>query len=183
RVFTSKGRGVVVTGTLRGGPLRSAATLRHEPGGQGVRIRELQVHGVARERHGGGRTALNVAGIGADALRRGDVLTSGSSVRGTARMLVGRTASAPSSSPRTWLKAGSRLRLPLGTEQVDARVRRITALDGFAIVDLDRPAATFPGDRGLLREPGRGEVIGGVRGPATSPPRGVSPRRVTPERA
>jgi selenocysteine-specific elongation factor len=182
RLFTSKGRGVVVTGTLRGGPLRTGATLRHEPGGQAVRIRELQVHGVARERHGGGRTALNVAGIGADALRRGDVFTSGSSVRGTARMLVGRTASAPSSSPRTWSKAGSRLRLHLGTDQVDARVRRITGLDGFAILDLDRPAATFSGDRGLLREPGRGEVIGGVRVLDTSPPRGISRRRMTPER-
>src|SRR6478672_1741539 len=48
RVFTSKGRGVVVTGTLRGGSIRAGETLRHEPGGETARVRELQVHGVAR---------------------------------------------------------------------------------------------------------------------------------------
>jgi len=65
---------------------------------------------------------------------------------------------------------------------VDARVRRIAGVDGFAILDLDRPTATFSGDRGLLREPGHGEVIGGVDLLDTSPPRGISRRRMTPER-
>ena len=182
RVFTSKGRGVVVTGTLRSGSLRTGGTLRHEPGGQAVRIRELQVHGVAREGHGGGRTALNVAGLGSDELRRGEVLTVGPRLRGSARVLVARASSAPSASPRAWPNAGSRLRLHLGTDQVDARVRRMAGVDGFAVLDLDRPTATFPGDRGLLREPGRGEVIGGVNVLDGSPPRGISRRRMTPER-
>jgi selenocysteine-specific elongation factor len=182
RVFTSKGRGVVVTGTLRGGSLRAGETLRQEPSGRAVRIRELQVHGGARDSHGGGRTALNVAGVGAEELHRGDVLTLGPHVRGSARILVARTSVAPSASQRTWPKAGSRLRLHLGTDQVDARVRRIAGIDGFAILDLDQPTATFPGDRGLLREPGRGEVIGGVRVLDTSPPRGISRRRMTRER-
>ena len=182
RVFTSKGRGVVVTGTLRGGTLRAGETLRHEPGGQAVRIRELQVHSTAREAHGGGRTALNVAGVGAEELRRGDVLTTDPRVRGTARVLVARTSPAPSGSLRAWPRAGSQLRFHLGTDQVDARVRRIGAVEGFAILVLDRPTATFSGDRGLLREPGRGEVIGGVRVLDASPPRGISRRRMTPER-
>ena len=182
RVFTSKGRGVVVTGTLRGGALRAGEALRREPGGEGLRIRELQVHSAAREGHDGGRTALNVAGLSAEELRRGDVLTVGPRVRGTARMLVARAPSAPSAGPRTWPKAGSRLRLHIGTDQVEAHVRRIAGAEGFAILDLDRPTASFSGDRGLLREPGRGEVIGGVRVLDTSPPRGISRRRMTPAR-
>ena len=63
RVFTVKGRGVVVTGTLRGGPLARGDRLRVVPGTDAeVRVRELQVHGATVERvEGGGRTAANVA--------------------------------------------------------------------------------------------------------------------------
>ncbi|HTK44776.1 MAG TPA: selenocysteine-specific translation elongation factor [Patescibacteria group bacterium] len=182
RVFTSKGRGLVVTGTLRGGSLRAGETLRHEPGGEGARVRELQVHGTPREQHDGGRTALNLAGATADQLHRGDVLTVGYGVRGTDRILVGQPTTARPIGRRWLPKAGSALRLHLGTDQVDARVRRVTGVDGFAILDLERPVATFEGDRGLLREPGRGEVLGGVRVLDTSPPRGVSRRRMTPSR-
>ena len=67
RVFTVKGRGLVVTGTLRGGPLARNAILRLVPGDRDVRARELQVHGRAVERAGPGRTAVNLAGV--DALR------------------------------------------------------------------------------------------------------------------
>jgi len=46
RVFAMKGRGTVVTGTLRGGPLARGASLRLEPGGGAVRARELQSRGA-----------------------------------------------------------------------------------------------------------------------------------------
>ena len=45
RVFAVKGRGAVVTGTLRGGTLDRGATLRLVPGDRSVRVREVQVHG------------------------------------------------------------------------------------------------------------------------------------------
>ena len=47
RVFSVKGRGAVVTGTLRGGPLAPGDTLRLVPGERDVRVREIQVHGAA----------------------------------------------------------------------------------------------------------------------------------------
>jgi small GTP-binding protein len=89
RAFAVKGRGAVVTGTLRGGGLNAGATLRREPGGELVRVREIQVHGAARQRHEGGRTALNLAGISADDLRRGD----GGSERAGDRPRAGRNTS------------------------------------------------------------------------------------------
>src|SRR3954447_3851488 len=55
RVFSVKGRGVVVTGTLRGGSLARGATLRLVPGDRSVRIRDVQVHGAAVEAAGPGR--------------------------------------------------------------------------------------------------------------------------------
>ena len=48
RVFSVKGRGVVVTGSLRGGPLAVGDRLRRVPGDEPVRVREIQVHGRRR---------------------------------------------------------------------------------------------------------------------------------------
>ena len=64
RVFSVKGRGVVVTGSLRGGSLASGASLRLVPGDATARVREIQVHGAAVDRAEPGRTALNLAGVG-----------------------------------------------------------------------------------------------------------------------
>src|SRR5690349_12773967 len=88
RVFGIKGRGVVVTGTLRGGPLARGASLRAVPGEQIVRVREIQVHGHAVEAGLPGRTALNVAGADAAELHRDLVLTDDPSVVTTDRLLV-----------------------------------------------------------------------------------------------
>ena len=63
RVFAVKGRGVVVTGTLRGAASVAGATLRLVPGDRTVRVREIQVHGVTVDRAEPGRTALNLAGV------------------------------------------------------------------------------------------------------------------------
>ena len=46
RVFSVKGRGAVVTGTLRGRPSAGGTTLRLVPGDRSVRVREIQVHGT-----------------------------------------------------------------------------------------------------------------------------------------
>ena len=88
RAFSVKGRGTVVTGSLRGGAVAAGTALRREPGGDPVRVREVQVHGATRPGHDGGRTALNVTGVPVDNLRRGDVLTSGTGVIGSTRLLV-----------------------------------------------------------------------------------------------
>jgi selenocysteine-specific elongation factor len=174
RVFAVKGRGTVVTGSLRGGSVARGDTLRREPGGESIRVRELQVHSASRERHAGGRTALNVAGLPAESLRRGDMLTSGDGVVGSDRLLVTVAGGSP--------RAGAILRLHLGTDQVDARARRVAGSTTAALLTLERPTATFVGDRGVLREPASGEVAGGIRVLDTDPPRGASRRRMNAER-
>src|SRR5262249_6146895 len=64
RVFAIRGRGTVVTGTLRGDSLTRGAILRVVPGphGESVRVREVQVHRRTVESAGPSRVALNVAG-------------------------------------------------------------------------------------------------------------------------
>jgi selenocysteine-specific elongation factor len=180
RVFSVKGRGAVVTGTLRGGPLARGDTLRLVPGDRDVRIREIQVHGRAVERvDHGGRTALNLAAIGADELHRGQVLSADSAVRATERILA--TFTAP-------LRDRARGHVHAGTAAVDGVVGRAgrdaltlpTGTDA-GIVRLAGPLALRPGDRFVLR---RGPTLVPVGGTVldTEPPRGISRRRQTPLR-
>ncbi|HVM52437.1 MAG TPA: GTP-binding protein, partial [Acidimicrobiales bacterium] len=73
RAFAARGAGTVVTGTLTGGRLRVGDELLLA--GARVRVRGLQSHGDGLEEVGPGRrVAVNVTGIGHDAVRRGDAL-------------------------------------------------------------------------------------------------------------
>ena len=88
RVFAVKGRGTVVTGSLRGGAVTTGMTLRLVPGDEALRVREVQVRGAPVTAVAGGRTALLVGGIEGDRLRRGQVLTTDPGVVATSRILV-----------------------------------------------------------------------------------------------
>jgi selenocysteine-specific elongation factor len=75
RVFTMKGFGTVVTGTLISGLIRREGELEVFPTGRRVRVRGLQVHGaVADVAVAGQRTALNLAGASTEDLSRGMTL-------------------------------------------------------------------------------------------------------------
>src|SRR5207248_4366807 len=64
RVFTMKGFGTVVTGTLVTGSIRKDEELEVFPHGQRVRVRGIQVHGQSTEQAlAGQRNALNLAGV------------------------------------------------------------------------------------------------------------------------
>jgi selenocysteine-specific elongation factor len=196
RAFAVRGRGVVVTGSLRGGDLRPGDALRLEPGGLGVRVRGLGVHHGAVEAAGAGRTAVNLAGAELGQLFRGAVLTSGPGILATDRLLVAIARPASPGLPAArerrpgWPPTdGARLRLHLGTAGVDATVGRrgregVELPDGRvgAILRLTEPVATFSGDRGVLRRPSPGDVAGGIEVLDPRPAGGISRRRATPER-
>ena len=180
RVFAVRGRGNVVTGSLRGRPLESGRTLRLVPGDRSVRVREIQVHGAAVARVEPGRTALNLSGVDAADLHRGLVLTDDPAVVASDRLLVRLAAPLPDR---------GRARLHLGTAAVDAAVGRsgrdaIDLADGtpVAIVRLTSPIAVAPGDRFVLRRTGgTTRIVGGLVLDA-EPTRGVSRRRQTVDR-
>jgi selenocysteine-specific elongation factor len=195
RVFAVRGRGTVVTGSLRGGRLTAGMTLRLVPGGREVRIREVQVRGATVEAADGGRTALLLGGVEAGDLRRGAVLTTDPAVAATSRVLVAmRPAARLVASTRGTGPAVAadreRLRLHLGTDQAGALVVRgpreaIDLPDGsaLAILRLDAVIAAAPGDRFALRRPSPGSTAGGGVVLDAVPPRGVSRRRLTSDRA
>jgi selenocysteine-specific elongation factor len=180
RAFSVKGRGLVVTGTLRGGSLNRNETLWLVPAGRVVRARELQVHGRPVDRAAGGRTAVNLVGVDAADVHRGDVVTADRSIVATDRVLVRLARPMPD---RT------RVRLHLGTVAVDAAVGRsgrdaldIGAAGVGAILRLAAPIAAAPGDRFVLRRLAGAERIVGGTVLDVAPPRGVSRRRQHGER-
>jgi selenocysteine-specific elongation factor len=193
RAFNVKGRGAVVTGSLRGGEVQPGDRLRLVPGGAIARIRGLEVHHRQAERHDGGRTALNLAGIESADLRRGQVLTDGPGIESSDRLLVRLAPIADVGDPdaEPWPPAdGALLRLHIGTDQSDAVVRRrgrrgFELGDGSVAAELDlaAPVATFVGDHAVLRRSSPGRPSAAVRILDPSPPRGVARRRVTVDRA
>jgi selenocysteine-specific elongation factor len=196
RVFAVRGRGTVVTGSLRGGRVAAGMTLRLLPDGDEVRVREVQTRGNTVEAADGGRTALLVGGVEAGRLRRGQVLTADPAAAATSRVLVAIRPPArpggshPGASPALPPRDRDRLRLHLGTEQVGALVirgpREAIGLSGgsaLAILRLDAPVAAAPGDRFALRWPSPGATAGGGVILDPLPPRGVSRRRLTSDRA
>src|SRR5688572_23151372 len=75
RVFTLRGIGTVVTGTLWSGSIGEGDVLVAQPGRLEVRVRSVQVHDRDFERAGAGqRVAVALPGVERSALRRGDAL-------------------------------------------------------------------------------------------------------------
>jgi selenocysteine-specific elongation factor len=191
RVFTVKGRGAVVTGTLRGGDgVSRGDTLRLLPGGRDVRVREVQVHGKAVERAVAGRTALNLAGADVSELHRGMVLTGGPELVASDRILVAlHPAARLTGQSRAIPSDRARVRLHIATEQVGATVGRsgrdgveLAGGEASAILRLERLVALAPGDRFVLRRASPAETLAGGRVLDVEPPRGVGRRRMTKER-
>ncbi len=89
RVFTMKGFGTVVTGTLISGSIRKEEELEVFPHGQRVRVRGLQVHGQPADHAlAGQRTALNLASVTKSDLSRGMMLAPPETFRPTSRVDV-----------------------------------------------------------------------------------------------
>jgi selenocysteine-specific elongation factor len=181
RAFRVQGRGLVVTGTLRGGPIERGDRLRVEPSGRTVRVREIQVHSRSVVRaEGGGRIALNLAGVEREEVSRGVVLCTGPAVRATVRLLVSLRL-VRGGRP---LRDGSDLHLHLGTDEVPCRVRLAGALTAdapLAVLTLARPVAAALDDRFVLRWPSPAETAAGGRILDPLPARRLVRRR--PDRA
>ncbi|MBF0101226.1 MAG: selenocysteine-specific translation elongation factor [Desulfobacterales bacterium] len=75
RVFTMKGFGTVITGTLISGEIKNGATIMVYPAGTTAKIRGLQVHNhQLDEVRSGMRVAINFQGLEKTLVNRGDVI-------------------------------------------------------------------------------------------------------------
>jgi selenocysteine-specific elongation factor len=164
RVFTMKGFGTVVTGTLVSGTIRKEDELEVFPGGKRVRVRGVQVHGSRAEQAiAGQRTALNLAGVTTEELARGMTLAPPETFRATQRIDVSLSLLS-SAKP---LKDRARVHLHAFTFETVAEVALYgekqvkPGATAYAQLRLAAPALLLPGDRFILRQFSPVITIGG----------------------
>ena len=164
RVFTMKGFGTVVTGTLVSGTIRKEEELEVFPSGKRVRVRGVQVHGETSDKAiAGQRTALNLAGVATDDLGRGMMLTPAETYRATARVDVVLSL-LPTAKP---VKDGARVHFHAYTMETIAEVRSYGTKqikpgeESYAQLRLASPTLLLPGDRFIVRQFSPVITIGG----------------------
>jgi len=180
RVFTIKGFGTVVTGTLWSGTLRIGDEVAILPGDLRSRVRRLQVHGQTVEQAvAGQRTAVNLPGLEVAQIRRGDLL----SLPGTLRpsQVFDATLALLPDAPRP-LANRARIRFHLGTSELLARVllldreELLPGAEGYVHLRLESPSAALPHDRYVIRSYSPALTIGGGSILDPNPPRERRPR-------
>jgi selenocysteine-specific elongation factor len=165
RVFTIRGFGTVVTGTLIAGRVATGETVEAVPAGRKARVRGLQVHGTTTDRAvAGQRTAVNLQGVDVDELTRGQVLASAGRFRATSMVDV--RIRVLENAPRP-VRQRARVRFHHGTAEAIARVLLIGRDDvtpgeeAIAQVRLESPVLALPGDRFIIRSYSPQVTIGG----------------------
>ena len=165
RVFTMRGSGTVVTGTLSGGSLRAGGEAELLPAGRRVRVRGLQGHGrPLGEAAPARRVAVNLAGVATGEVARGDVLALpgqwAATVVADARLRCLPGAPAP-------LRARGAYLVYAGVAETAARLQPLDATEvrpgGDALVrlHLERPLVLDVFEPVVLRDSGRDETVGG----------------------
>jgi selenocysteine-specific elongation factor len=154
RVFSVKGFGTVVTGTLISGAVGKEQEVEVFPASRRVRVRGVEVHGSQAARAAAGqRTALNLAGIEPADLKRGDVLAAPGIFRAVSQFDC-RLQLLPSAKP---LKHRAPVHFHSGTAEIEAEVRLFSAASikpgqtSYARIVLRDPALLLPGDRFIIR--------------------------------
>jgi selenocysteine-specific elongation factor len=164
RVFTMKGFGTVVTGTLVAGTIRKEEELEVFPAGKRVRVRGVQVHGSPAEAAvAGQRTALNLAGVTTEELARGMTLAAADTFHFTSRVDAFLSL-LPSAKP---FKDGARVHFHAYTTEsiAEARLYGTKQLkpgdDAYAQLRFAEPMLLLPGDRFIVRQFSPVVTIGG----------------------
>jgi selenocysteine-specific elongation factor len=161
RIFTLRGIGTVVTGTLWSGSIGIGDQLRLEPAGRDVRARSVQVHDVPVERASAGqRVAVALPGVERTEVRRGDALVASGAFPRSYRLEVALDELEP-------IPDGARLSVHHGTSRIPARVVRVG--DDHAQLRLAAPVVAARGDRVVLRD---ATTVGGAVVLDPAPPRG-----------
>jgi selenocysteine-specific elongation factor len=171
RVFSMRGFGTVVTGTLVSGCVREEQDLvvmRHDGTMIATKARGIQTHGrAARAAGAGSRVAVNLAGIETSDLARGDTLCTPAAFV-PARTIDVQLDLLPEAPPLT---RGRRVRFHQGASEVLGRVTPAGA--GRARIRLEAPAVVTRGDRFILRAYSPMTTIGGGAVVDPQPPRGA----------
>jgi selenocysteine-specific elongation factor len=167
RVFTMKGFGTVITGTLFSGKIGVGDQVAIYPSGITSKVRGLQVHNQAVEAaQVGQRTAINLQGLEKTAIHRGDVVARPGTL--VPSYMVDVSLQYLSSSPKA-IKNRAKVRFHTGTSEVMGKLVLMDreelqpGEETVAQVRLDAPVTILKDDRYVLRSYSPVRTIGGGR--------------------
>lgn len=165
RVFSLKGFGTIVTGTLLGGNIKKDQEAYLYPENLPVKIRSIQVHETGVDKaHAGQRVALNVPDRKKEEIHRGDVVACKNTMYPS--MMADVTLSVLRHTERT-VKNGSRVHVYHGTKEL---LGKVILLDReelkagetcYAQLRLEEETVMEKGDRFVIRFYSPAETIGG----------------------
>ncbi len=164
RVFTAKGFGTVVTGTLTDGSLRTGQQVEILPPGLETHVRGIEVHKHrADAAPPGSRVAVNLGNIQLDKIQRGMIVTTSGWLRPTRLLDAKLRAVSDLNGPITHNMSIS---FHTGTSEVTGRARLLdketlqAGESGWAQIGLTDPVAVARGDLFIIRSP-KGTLGGG----------------------
>ena len=163
RVFSVKGFGCVVTGTVKSGKISIGDTLTIYPQNKMVKVKGLESHGEKKDSIGtGNRCAINLAGIESSEIKRGDIigksLLTGDKIECKLTLLE--------NSPK--IKNNHRIRLNIGTDEIIGRVKIyeknyiLAGESAFVQIDLEEVLGGVLKERGIVRNYSPISTIGGI---------------------
>jgi selenocysteine-specific elongation factor len=165
RVFTMKGFGTVITGTLLSGSINDGAHIMVYPQGITSKIRGIQVHNQSVESaHAGMRTAINFQGLEKAAIQRGEVLSSPGALKPS--YMVDIDLNFLSSNPKP-IKNRTPVRFHTGTSEILGNLilldrDELTPGDStVAQLRLNAPVTLVKDDRFVIRSYSPIRTIGG----------------------
>ncbi|MCR8746539.1 selenocysteine-specific translation elongation factor [Romboutsia lituseburensis] len=165
RVFSVKGFGTVVTGTLIEGTISIDDELQIYPTQINTKIRSIQVHGESVDMaYAGQRTAINISNVKVEDIQRGDVLAAKNSLEEA--MMLDVRISLVNHGEKT-LKHWDRLRLYHGTREILCRAVPLdkevidSGESGFVQLRLEESIVAKKVDKFVVRYYSPMETIGG----------------------
>jgi selenocysteine-specific elongation factor len=156
RVFTIRGAGTVITGTLWSGTIARGEELELLPGDRRLaRVRGVQVHDQPVDAAAAGqRVAVNLSGVAVSEIERGDVLVShASDLRQT--YLIDAALEFGEAEP----DPGDRVQIHHGTRETPARLAWLGGR--FWQLRLEQPLVPAAGDRLVVRQIAPPDTLGG----------------------
>jgi selenocysteine-specific elongation factor len=167
RVFGTPGAGLVVTGTLGDGAVMRDDGLVVARDGTRVRVRGIEsAHRAADRADAGSRVALKLSGVDRGALARGDALVRPGQWTAARVVDVATTPTGPHA-----LERPGRLQAHVGSGEHVVSFRPLDDQGRYGRLWFAEPVALAPGDRFVLRDPGREEIAGGAEVLDVAPPR------------
>jgi selenocysteine-specific elongation factor len=165
RIFTMRGFGTVVTGTLVSGQVQAGDAVEILPSKILAKIRGLQVHNEkVNQAVAGQRTAVNLQGVEKASIERGEVILHPNTVEPSDLLDVEIIHLAHDPRP---LRNGVMLRFHTGTSLQMAKVLLLGGDElkpgerGYAQIRLKGPVVALPNDRFVLRGSSLIQTIGG----------------------